>query len=235
MPIIVPNKINAELLDDLDSTDFLDKATYDSDENGIVDSAEELDDGSNSVTAAQARSHIDDTSNPHGVTAAQVGALDVSASISDLTDVTIGTPVDNQFLKYQSGVWVNDEVDFSMLTSVPSPVISFSGDVSGSVTLTSLGSGSGTLSIAAGSVSGSDIASGTITGSNVAASTISSSNLVAFSIDFLSDVDTVTASPSDGQALIWSSSGSEWVPGNVATSGTAADDENIILATQVFG
>lgn len=37
-----------------------------------------LDDGTKSVTAAQARDHIDDTSNPHSVTAAQAGAVDLT-------------------------------------------------------------------------------------------------------------------------------------------------------------
>jgi len=40
--------------------------------------ATELDDDTNVVTAAQARSHIDDTSNPHAVTAAQASAVPTS-------------------------------------------------------------------------------------------------------------------------------------------------------------
>jgi len=50
------------------------KAVYDTTDNSIVDKAEQLDDATNVVTAAQARSHIDSTANPHGVTAAQAGA-----------------------------------------------------------------------------------------------------------------------------------------------------------------
>lgn len=51
------------------------KATYDADDDGRVDDAEQLADGTNTVTAAQARTHIDDTANPHGVTAAQASAI----------------------------------------------------------------------------------------------------------------------------------------------------------------
>ena len=38
------------------------------------------------------------------------------------------------------------------------------------------------------------------------------------SIDWLSDVDTVTAAPTTGQALVWNSTTQKWVPGNVVTS-----------------
>ena len=36
------------------------------------------------------------------------------------------------------------------------------------------------------------------------------------SINDLTDVDTTTAAPTDGQALIWDNANSEWIPGNVA-------------------
>ena len=42
------------------------------------------------------------------------------------------------------------------------------------------------------------------------------------SIDDLSDVDTTTSTPTDGQALVWNNSASEWRPGTVATSGGAS-------------
>ena len=57
------------------------KAVYDTDDDNIVDKAEELNDGSsgggNAVTASEARSHIDDTNNPHSVTKTQVGLSNV--------------------------------------------------------------------------------------------------------------------------------------------------------------
>ena len=57
------------------------KSVYDIDDNGIVDKAEALNDGSsgggNNVTAQEARDHIDDViTNPHNVTASQVGVND---------------------------------------------------------------------------------------------------------------------------------------------------------------
>jgi hypothetical protein len=41
----------------------------------------------------------------------------------------------------------------------------------------------------------------------------------ATSIDALSDVDTTTSAPTNGQALVWSSSGSKWLPGTIAGGG----------------
>ena len=39
------------------------------------------------------------------------------------------------------------------------------------------------------------------------------------SINALSDVDTTTTAPTDGQALVWNDSYNEWKPGTVASSG----------------
>jgi hypothetical protein len=41
----------------------------------------------------------------------------------------------------------------------------------------------------------------------------------ATSIDALSDVDTTTSAPADGQALVWSSAGGKWLPGTVSGGG----------------
>jgi len=44
------------------------------------------------------------------------------------------------------------------------------------------------------------------------------SDITNHSINSLSDVDTVSSAPSDGQALLWNNANSEWVPGNVSQS-----------------
>lgn len=75
-------------------------ATYDSDEDGIVDAADEaaaLDDGSNAATALQVRSHLDAQDNPHGVTAAQVGASEPGHT-HDANDIDSGGATDGQVL-----------------------------------------------------------------------------------------------------------------------------------------
>lgn len=43
----------------------------------------------------------------------------------------------------------------------------------------------------------------------------------AQSINELTDVDTSTTPPTDGQALVWVDANSQWEPGDVAASGTA--------------
>jgi len=54
------------------------KSTYDTDSDGIVDKAESVDDGAgNSKSAADIKSHIDSTSNPHGVDKDDVGLSNV--------------------------------------------------------------------------------------------------------------------------------------------------------------
>jgi len=45
--------------------------------------------------------------------------------------------------------------------------------------------------------------------------------IAAASIDDLSDVDTSTAAPTDGQALVWNNANSEWEPGDVGIDGLA--------------
>jgi hypothetical protein len=50
------------------------KATYDTDNNNIVDAAETLDDGTHTISAEDVVDHVADTTNPHNVTHTQVGA-----------------------------------------------------------------------------------------------------------------------------------------------------------------
>jgi hypothetical protein len=53
-----------------------------------------------------------------------------------------------------------------------------------------------------------------------AGSLSSTVSLSGFSIDALSDVDTSTTSPTNGQALVWNSVGSKWLPGTVSGGGS---------------
>lgn len=47
--------------------------------------------------------------------------------------------------------------------------------------------------------------------------------IIGSSLNQLSDVDTVTVAPADGQALVWNSANNQWYPGNVASGGTATE------------
>lgn len=66
--------------------------------------------------------------------------------------------------------------------------------------------------------------------------------IAAASIDDLSDVDTNTAAPTDGQALVWNNADSEWEPGDVGIDGvssTAADPDVLanwtVDSSQIIG
>ena len=49
--------------------------------------------------------------------------------------------------------------------------------------------------------------------------TVTASDLNSISIDALSDVDTTTAAPTDGQALVWDSTAGKWEPGTISGGG----------------
>ena len=80
-----------------------------------------------------------------------------------------------------------------------------------------IASGESTLNILGGTNIATAIATDT---SNV---TI---NLSAFSVDFLSDVDTTTVTPTTGQVLKWD--GAKWAPGTDATTGGAGTDADTL-------
>lgn len=63
--------------------------------------------------------------------------------------------------------------------------------------------------------------------SNKIDSTVS---LSGFSIDALSDVDTSTTAPTNGQALAWSSSGSKWIPTTISGGGGSGGGDITWLA-----
>jgi hypothetical protein len=55
------------------------------------------------------------------------------------------------------------------------------------------------------------------------------------SINALSDVDTATSAPSNGQGLIWNSTSSQWVPGNVAANITGSTTRTLTTITATSG
>lgn len=72
----------------------LDSANYDADWDRRVDRAEELTDGTNVSTAAEVKSHLISTANPHATTAVQVGAIPTTGGTSsgdiEVTDASKG-------------------------------------------------------------------------------------------------------------------------------------------------
>ena len=58
--------------------------------------------------------------------------------------------------------------------------------------------------------------------------------LATTSIDALSDVDTVTVAPIDGQALVWNAGSGRWAPGNVASGGGGGSSGGSSAPGQVY-
>jgi len=88
-----------ETIDDAGHGD-MEKIVYDIDDNGIVDKAEVLNDGSsgggNEVTASEARSHIDDTDNPHSTSLSNLISKDHADLTNKNTEIDIKHVTDNQ-------------------------------------------------------------------------------------------------------------------------------------------
>lgn len=72
---------------------------------------------------------------------------------------------------------------------------------------------------------------GTYSSWNVNLSGPASSSQVVGTINDLNDVDTVTTAPSNGQALIWDSTVSQWKPGTVSGGGGSLGSTTISLTT----
>ena len=82
--------------------------------------------------------------------------------------------------------------------------------------------GSGTYSITA-AADFATAAQGTKADSAVQPAAISAMVETTDSIDVLSDVDTSTAAPTNGQVLVYNSTSSKWLPGDVASAGLDFD------------
>lgn len=57
----------------------------------------------------------------------------------------------------------------------------------------------------------------------------SASSASSGSIDNLTDVDTSTVTPTDGQALLWDNTASKWEPGSIAAGTSTAQITAITL------
>ena len=85
---VLKDELSLDAVPNLDTTDAVNKA-HDQNTDTALDQG-----GTNEVTAADAREHIDATDNPHNVTATQVGLGDVdNVSAADLRDRTTHTGV----------------------------------------------------------------------------------------------------------------------------------------------
>ena len=94
------------------------------------------------------------------------------------------------------------------------------GDFASAGLMTSDGSGTYSITAASGFATS---AQGTKADSAVQPAAIAAMVETTDSIDVLSDVDTTTAAPTNGQVLVYNSSSSKWLPGDVASAGLEFD------------
>lgn len=96
--------------------------------------------------------------------------------------------------------------------------------------------------IAFSNITNTGVTAGTYTNASITVnaqgqvtSASSGTSLAATSINALSDVDTATSAPSNGQGLIWNSTTSQWVPGNVAANLTGSTTRTLTTITATSG
>jgi hypothetical protein len=93
-------------------------------------------------------------------------------------------------------------------------------------------------------ISSSGVTPGSYTAANItvnaqgivtSASSGNAVNLATTSIDALSDVDTTTTAPTNGQGLVWDTVTSKWKPGNVTAELTGSTTRTVSTITATSG
>jgi hypothetical protein len=202
----------------------------------------DLDMNSNKITNV-----TDPTAAQDAATKSYVDAqVDTADTLAELNDVTITTPTEDEVLAYDSGTseFINQTPSEAGLATsaqgalADSAVQPASTDTLTNKTIDADGTGNNITNIdnanikAAAAIDATKIADGSVTSAKFqyiggltsdAQTQINSklANINSESIDELSDVDTSTVSPTEGQALLWDSTDNEWQPGDVASSSAA--------------
>lgn len=150
-------------------------------------------------------------------------------SINAHNDVTISGLNDEQLLRYSSssGQWVNWTPDYLKTSEVNLDNVVRDTDFT-STGLLKRGTQSGSYSVIADNSTNWNAAHGW--GNHANAGYLTSTSLGNISINALSDVDTLSNTPQNGQVLTWATN--KWVPLNVTASsgGIALSDLSIISA-----
>jgi len=152
--------------------------------------------------------------------------VDSQTGVNNITVVTGDT---GSFTADQSGDTVNIVGGTNIDTSISADTltINFSGEVGGAGDVFKTVTSDDGSAVASGANDTLSILGGTNISTNIATDTKNVAiNLDAFSIDFLSDVDTTSSTPTTGQVLKWD--GSKWAPGVDATTGGAGTDADTL-------
>ena len=160
-----------------------------------------------------------DGSNLTGITA------DVStASVGDLSDVTITSASSAQVLKFNGSAWVNSSVAYAEVTGTPTlATVATTGDYADLLNKPTLGTASAED---VGTTIG-DVVQLEDVGGSAALPAVDGSQLTGLNIDSVGDLGDVTiTTPAAGDALIYDDVSSEWqnqALATVATTGAYAD------------
>jgi hypothetical protein len=157
-------------------------------------------------------------------TTAQTSTPIVSMTAPTIDPLTIKSQIQlygpsvGDFLKWDGNKWVNGAgAGNGTVTSVDTGT----GLTGGPITST------GTVSLADTAVTPGAYTNANITVDAQGRITAAASGSLVGSIDDLSDVDTTTTPPANGQALVWD--GTNWIPGNVAAGGGGGGGSGTVL------
>jgi hypothetical protein len=154
--------------------------------------------------------------------------LSLNANLDALTDVTMGTPSTGNFLIYSGSTWVNSTyTPMQTVSAVDTSEIDFT--VTGT-TAYSFSAVLATTTVVAGSY-GSAASGTTFTVDSKGRLTAAGTVAIAFPINQLTDVDTVSSAPSNGQFLSWN--GTNWIPATVSVPVSGATNGLQVISGSV--
>jgi len=146
----------------------------------------------------------------------------ITSCVPTLTNLTMSQICDANTTNWNTAYSWGDHSTAGYLTSQTSHAdVLVDGDFTSSGLMAT--NGSGTYSIVTNNSSNWDTAYGW--GDHSSQGYLTS--ISSLSINTLNDVDTSSCTPTNGQALVWNSANSVWVPGNVASSGITLTDLSV--------
>lgn len=148
--------------------------------------------------------------------------------LNDLTDVTITAAAAGEVLRYNGSAWVDAQLAYTDLSGTPTNVSSFTNDAGYLVDITAEPIGDLSNVVLTSATTG-DVLS--YNGTNWVNTAAPPADISGSSINGLSDVDTATSPPSNGEGLIWNSTSGNWEPGTVNAGSVALDDLTDVTIT----